>query len=132
MKNLNGIYKLSAAMTAGVLVGKSTAAAAAAATGANLGGLTTNIHASSQDLPAFISMIAYICGTGLAVAGIFKLKQHVDNPGQTPLKDGVMRLGAGGALLALPFIAEAMLLTIDAAGTSNTATVNLTSATAMP
>jgi hypothetical protein len=25
---------------------------------------------------------------GSGVAGIFKLKQHVDNPGQTPMKDG--------------------------------------------
>ena len=127
MKNFNGIYKLSAAMTAGVLIGTSTGAAA---DGANLGGLTTNIHASSASLPGFISMIAYICGTGLAVAGIFKLKQHVDNPGQTPMKDGVMRLGAGGALLALPFIVEAMLMSIDADGTENTETVNLTDAVA--
>ena len=25
---------------------------------------------------------------GRGAAGIFKLKQHVDNPGQTPMKDG--------------------------------------------
>ena len=127
MKNLNGVYKLSAAVTAGVLMGQSTSAIAATA---NLGGLTTNLHTSSAGIPGFISMIAYICGTGLAVAGIFKLKQHVDNPGQTPMKDGVMRLGAGGALLALPFIVEAMVNSIDNTGAANTVTTNLVNAVA--
>ncbi|MFH1157374.1 MAG: DUF6750 family protein [Pseudomonadota bacterium] len=124
MKNFNGIYRLSAAVTAGVLVGQSTSASASA----DLGGLTANITTSSTSLPMFISSIAYICGVGLAVAGIFKLKQHVDNPGQTPMKDGVMRLGAGGALLALPFIANAMMQSIDPANAGNAVTVGLTAA----
>ncbi|MCK5435141.1 MAG: hypothetical protein KAI88_00780, partial [Nitrosomonadaceae bacterium] len=124
MKKFNGVYKLSAAVTAGILVGQSTAANAAA----NLGGLTTNLTTSSSSLPTLVTSIAYICGLGLAVAGIFKLKQHVDNPSQTPMKDGVMRLGAGGALLALPFIANAMMVSIDNANAANTVTVGLAAA----
>ncbi len=119
MKKLDGIYKLSAVVTAGVLVGQSSSAFAAA----NLGGMTTNMHASSSSLPNFITAVAYICGVGLAVAGVFKLKQHVDNPGQTPMKDGVMRLGAGGALLALPFIMDAMKASLDN-GFANTNTAH--------
>ncbi|MCK5555861.1 MAG: hypothetical protein KAI76_06460 [Alphaproteobacteria bacterium] len=125
MKKFNGVYKLSAAVTAGILVGQSTAANAAA----NLGGLTTNLTTSSSSLPTLVTSIAYICGLGLAVAGIFKLKQHVDNPSQTPMKDGVMRLGAGGALLAIPFMADAMTKVIAAkAGVGNTVTTTLVAA----
>ena len=108
MKKFNGIYRLSAAVTAGVMVGQSSDAYATA-TNTDLGGFTAYVGASAASLPAFISTIAYICGVGLAVAGIFKLKQHVDNPSQSPMKDGIIRLGAGGCLLTLPFIAEAML-----------------------
>ncbi len=38
-----------------------------------------------------IQTVAYVGGIGLGVAGIFKLKSHVDNPGQTPMKDGLIR-----------------------------------------
>ena len=47
-------------------------------------------------------------GAGLSVAGILKVKGHVDSPANHPLKDGLMRLAAGGALLSLPFMTAAM------------------------
>ncbi len=63
-----------------------------------------------------IQTVAYVGGIGLGVAGIFKLKSHVDNPGQTPMKDGLIRLGAGGGLLALPYLTTAMMGSITNAG----------------
>jgi len=117
MKKFNGIYKLSAAVTAGAIVGQSTSAIST-----NLGGYTAVVAGSAASVPAFITTIAYICGVGLAVAGIFKLKQHVDNPSQTPLKDGVMRLGAGGALLALPILTDAMLNSMGGVAANNVST----------
>ncbi len=60
-----------------------------------------------------VQTVAYVGGIGLGVAGIFKLKQHVDNPGQTPMKDGLARLGTGGGLLALPYVTTAMMGSID-------------------
>ena len=74
--------------------------------------VATNIVTGSNSLPSLISTVSYIGGIGLGVAGVFKLKQHVDNPGQTPMKDGLVRLGAGGGLLALPFVTSAMQGTI--------------------
>ena len=62
---------------------------------------------------ALISTVCWIGGAGLGVAGIFKLKNHVDNPGQTPLKDGLIRLGCGGGLLSFPFIMAAMQGTVS-------------------
>ena len=79
--------------------------------------VSQNIVDSSSKLPNLISTVAYVGGVGLGVAGVFKLKQHVDNPGQTPMKDGLARLGAGGGLLALPFITQAMTETIGTGGT---------------
>jgi hypothetical protein len=44
----------------------------------------------------------------LAIAGIYKLKEAVDNPGQNSIQDGFIRLAAGGALIALPTIVSTM------------------------
>ena len=105
-------YRLAAVLTAGVLMSEGTTAHA----GATFSNVAENIEAGSASLPVLISTVAYIGGIGLGVAGIFKLKQHVDNPGQTPMKDGLVRLGAGGGLLALPYITTAMTNTISANG----------------
>ena len=72
-----------------------------------------DIISSSGALPQMIETVAYVGGIGLGVAGIFKLKGHVDKPGQSPLKVGLIRLGAGGGLLALPYITTAMMGSIN-------------------
>ncbi len=51
------------------------------------------------------------------VLGILKIKDHVENPSQTKLQDGAIRLVAGGGLFALPIVFEAMQGSIgDGAG----------------
>jgi len=40
----------------------------------------------------------------------------VDNPGQHAMKDGLVRLGAGGGLLSLPYITSAMVGTVGTCG----------------
>ncbi len=112
MKRSNVTKKLAAALTAGVLLSKSGMALAAGSTGFSQA--ADNIVDGSKTLPNLISTVAYIGGIGLGVAGVFKLKMHVDNPAQTTMKDGLVRLGAGGGLLALPFLTQAMTETIDA------------------
>ncbi len=98
-------HKLAAAITAGAM-SSGFVTEALATTDAN--SLVGNLVKSSKGFTDLISLLGYVGGSGLSVAGIFKLKQHVDNPGQTPMKDGVMRLAAGGALLSLPFITTVM------------------------
>jgi hypothetical protein len=104
-------HKMAAIVTAGVMAGKGSEAFAGGTTFSDVAG---NIVTGSSRLPDLISTVAYIGGIGLGVAGVFKLKQHVDNPGQTPMKDGLVRLGAGGGLLALPYVTTAMQGTMDA------------------
>jgi len=78
------------------------------------------ISTSISSLPGLISAVAYLFGLLLGVLGILKIKDHVENPTQTPLKDGAIRLAAGGALFALPMVLDAMFNTIGAGGAAPT------------
>lgn len=70
---------------------------------------TDAITDSASKIPNLISTVAFIAGIGMAIAGVFKIKAHVDNPAQAPLKDGLIRLAVGGALLAFPLLTNLMV-----------------------
>jgi len=74
--------------------------------------IVSNMEASIQTIPGLISGVSYMMGILLGVLGILKIKDHVENPGQTPLQQGAIRLAAGGGLFALPIVYEAMRTTI--------------------
>ena len=103
-------YKLGAAMTLGML----TTSAGEAEAANNFGSIASNINQSISSLPGLIAALAYLFGILLAVLGVLKIKDHVENPTQTPLKDGAIRLCAGGLLFAIPILLEAMTETLDA------------------
>ena len=87
-----------------VLVGLPEFAYAAAPppAGPSVGKVMTNLHVSISRVPNILTTIAFVGGIVLAVTGVLKLKNHVDNPNQVPLSDGIKRLIAGGAFLGLP------------------------------
>lgn len=95
----------------------------------NFSSIGENIITSIAQLPALLSGLAYMFGILLAVLGIMKIKDHVENPGQTPLKDGSIRLAAGGALFAIPIVSEAMTETIGSGQAATTAQLNAVSFT---
>lgn len=74
--------------------------------------ISRNILGSIEELPGLLTGIAYLLGLFFGVMGILKLKDHVENPSNTPMKEGAIRLAGGGALFALPLIFEAMKETI--------------------
>lgn len=124
-------YSLGAAITLGIVTAADDASAQAAgggggagAGGNNFGSIAENITDSISDLPGLISAMSYLFGVLLAVLGIMKIKDHVENPTNTPLKDGTIRLAAGGALFALPIISEAMLNTVGTGDAVEVAKVN--------
>lgn len=80
--------------------------------GNNFSSIGENITLSIESLPGLLTALSYMFGILLGVLGIIKIKDHVENPGNAPLKDGAIRLAAGGALLALPIVFEAMMETI--------------------
>ena len=101
-------YTLGAYMTLGLTAGVTSSASASN----NFSTISENITTSVADVPGLMSAGAYMIGTLLGVLGVLKIKDHVENPSQTPLKDGAVRLLAGGALFALPMIYEAAFSTI--------------------
>lgn len=101
------------AVIAGMLIGSNTAYAAN-----DFSSIASNITTSIEELPGLVSGLAYLIGLLMGVMGIMKIKDHVENPTQTPMKDGAVRLAAGGALFGLPIMLESMLNTIGTTGTA--------------
>lgn len=67
-----------------------------------------NMITSIESLPGLLTGTAYMFALGLGVKGIIRIKDHVENPRQYPLKDATAMLLAGGALFALPIVYESM------------------------
>ncbi len=87
-----------------------------ASAGSDFSDIARNINDSIEEIPGLITGVSYMMGLILGVLGVLKLKDHVENPQQTPLKDGAIRLASGGALFALPIVFESMLNTIGTSG----------------
>ncbi|MBK6896153.1 MAG: hypothetical protein IPH06_06145 [Alphaproteobacteria bacterium] len=66
---------------------------------------------NSSGIAAFLSGIAYMLGLVFGVWALVKIKNHVLNPQQTSLWDGVSRLIAGGAFFSLPTVVSAFQMT---------------------
>ncbi len=107
MKRSKLSHKLAAAATVGMVAG-SAPAFAGVSSNTQLVDMTKNVITASSGFTNLISTLAYIAGAGLALAGVFKLKQHVDNPAQAPMKDALIRLACGGLFLSLPFLLNVM------------------------
>ena len=116
-------YTLGAAFTVGILTPSFAHAATYPMPGNNFGEIGENITDSIANLPGLLTALSYMFGILLGVLGIMKIKDHVENPQQTALKDGAIRLAAGGALFALPIVFEAMLNTIGSGSTVSAATL---------
>ena len=84
--------------------------------GNSFGSIARNITDAVESLPGLLTSLIYLVGLLLAVLGIMKIKDHVENPTQTPMKEGAVRLLTGGALFALPILMEAMLNAIGTTG----------------
>ena len=106
------IRKYSLQMGAAMMAGAIATPAHAGGGGEDFSDIAENITKSTEEIPGLISGLSYLFGTLLGVLGILKIKDHVENPQQTELKTGAIRLAAGGGLFALPIIYEAMFETI--------------------
>ena len=96
--------KYSAALMTGAYMGISNTAFARNDLDAYLSSTTGRVN----QIPDLVSFLCYVGGACLAGLGVVKLKQHVENPGNNPMKDGLARLGFGGMLLAIPTITDVM------------------------
>jgi hypothetical protein len=85
----------------------------------NLSSMVNSTGNNVASFPKLISAACYVGGAAFVGTGVMKVKQHVDNPGQTPLREGLVRLGAGGVLVAAPALTNVMTES-SGVGTSNT------------
>ncbi len=84
-----------------LVLGSEAYAAANPSAGQVVSNLTGDIKGS---FPHLLSGFSYLFGLFLSVVSIFKFKDHVDNPNQTPLSAGMKRFLTGGMFLSLPFM----------------------------
>ena len=115
---------VSAAAFVGLVGGVESAHATTTTNGNDFSSIAHNINDSISELPGLLTGVSYMMGILLGVLGILKIKDHVENPGQTPLQHGAIRLAAGGGLFALPIVYEAMLNTIGEGSTVEAAKLN--------
>jgi hypothetical protein len=80
-----------------------------------MGDVIENTGRSFTDVPYLLTGLAYLAGITLAFMAIFKLKEHVLNPSQTPLSEALKRFLAGGCCFALPIVLESAVNTITGA-----------------
>lgn len=87
----------------------------AGALGGLLGGITMNINAvlanivqGMERLPGLVTVLSYFLGLLFGAVGLVKIKETVENPDKTPMKEGIIRLLIGGAMFALPTIYDAV------------------------
>ncbi len=111
-KKINNSMVVASATLATSILFSNSAFAAAAAGGNNFNSIAGNLVASIASFPTLISAVSYLFGMLLMVLGVMKIKDHVENPTQEPLKNGAIRLAAGGGLFAIPILSEAALSTI--------------------
>lgn len=124
---LKMIHKYSIQLGAAMMVGAMGTPAYAGGGGGggqDFDTIAKNINSSVEEIPGLISGLSYLFGTLLGVLGILKIKEHVENPQQTELKHGAIRLAAGGGLFALPIVYEAMTTTIGQGNAPNPADLN--------
>ena len=109
--------KVSAMAIVGVLSGAEDAFAQSK----DFSSIGSNIINSISGLPGLLTGVSYLLGILLGVLGILKIKDHVENPTQTPLQHGAIRLASGGGLFALPIVYEAMSSTVGVGTTVSAA-----------
>lgn len=81
--------------------------------------ILASIVGSLSAVPALITAAAYMLGVVLGVQGLLKLKDHVENPDQNPVKEGLVRIIIGGAFFAIPTIFTAMASMISDGATTS-------------
>lgn len=93
-----------------------------ASLGMNFNSILYWITESIELLPGFIAMLAYILAILMVISGLLKIRDHVDEPERTGIREPVIRLLTAGALFALPTIYDAMYTTIANDGVDGSAT----------
>lgn len=80
--------------------------------GGTLGSVVGNTVNSLSTTPGLLTGLSYLMGVILGIMAIYKLKEHVESPGNVPIWDSVKRFLAGGGFFALPGVLRAAYNTL--------------------
>ena len=69
-----------------------------------LGSIASNITGSFRSIGKLMFAVSFIAGFGFLISGIFKFKQHKDNPTQIPMGTPLAMVVIGAMLVFLPSI----------------------------
>jgi hypothetical protein len=75
-----------------------------------------SIHLRDNDvavLAPLVSTLFWVAGGVLMGAGALKLKEHAENPTQTPMRHGISRMAVGAALITIPFFSQFVTNTLS-------------------
>src|ERR1700683_4848811 len=82
--------------------------------GSDLGTAVTNIVTTDiGPLAPLISGLFWVAGGVLMGAGALKLKEHAENPTQTPMRHGISRMAVGAALMTIPYFSQFVTNTLS-------------------
>lgn len=109
IKKLNNLkYGLSA----GLMTSFFTLGQAAQAQG--LADVSDELQGQLGTIPILFTSASYVMGVGFTIAGLFKLKEYVDDPTSGNMKNALIRLALGATLILLPFVIETSADTVSA------------------
>lgn len=74
------------------------------------------IDTSMNQVPGFISVVAYMLGMVIGVSGVLKIKEHIEEPEKTTIREPFIRLLTTGALFALPTLYDSLYNTVVGTG----------------
>ena len=77
-----------------------------------LGDVICSLFQQTLTFPGFFTMVAYIFGMFIGLWGLLKIQDHVLNPQQTTVWEGVSRIIVAGGLFALPTIVTVAYTTV--------------------
>lgn len=88
--------------------------AQAVAGGPDLGSAALHMmNADIGPLAPLISALFWVAGGVLMGGGALKLKEHAENPTQTPMRHGISRMVVGAVLMTIPFFSQFVTNTLS-------------------
>ena len=84
------------------LIGFALMMVAGVALAENIGNVASKVQDSLDNVASMLGAASYVIGTGMFMVAIFQLKQHKENPTQTPLSKPMLFFVVAASLLYLP------------------------------